>query len=149
MRCFYLKEELNRKKLLEILVEERQNKVKNRIEPNLELDKKAKESRDKFYGNINNESNLVQYLDILLKRDDKSKFEYELLYFDVLSANNRRKFTGIKSFTRSIDIFKSTIELLSDYEFEKIKSMEYYKDYLLKQFNNSLSFVVIFSCAVL
>jgi len=51
-----------------------------------------------------------------------------LLYFDILSAKNRSKFTGIKDFTPSANIFINVIEHLCDNEFQKIKEMKYYKE---------------------
>ena len=132
MGCFY-NETISQEKLIEILVEKRHNLIASRkkeFEPFILVDNKTEKLQDEFYRDINNESKLINYLEILQKKKNyREKFEYELLfYFDVLSVNNRIKFTKICDFTPSIDIFGKLIDLLNDFEFEDIKELEYFKN---------------------
>jgi len=132
MGCFYTVQ-LSEEKLIEILVEKRRNNLmaqKNEPISTLNLmNKKAKKLQEAFFKDINDESSLVEYLDALNSINDKEKFDYELfLYFDVLSVDCRNKFTGLKGFKPSLDLFLKVIELLCDLKFEEVKKLDSYED---------------------
>ena len=94
------------------------------------MEKGEEELKDIYYNNLNDEQKLINYLNALKKNKNLKKFESELiLYFDVLSAKNRSIFTGIKGFIPSIDIFQNIIKHLSDFKFEEIKKMLFFKEY--------------------
>ena len=70
-------------------------------------EEKIKELKEFFYSDVNNESALVNYLSALKENNNKKEFEMELVkYIDVLSVDNRIKFTGRKGYIPSIKIFK-------------------------------------------
>ena len=116
---------------MEILIEKKQHLKSSNDSFNFDLNKEKKneeELRDIFYKNLNDEQALVKYLNNLKNNKHMEEFESELLlYFDALSAKNRSRFTGIKDFSPSINIFINVIEYLCDNEFQKIKEMKYYK----------------------
>lgn len=125
--------QINEEKIIEILVEKRHESIISRnrqqIFNQIIVGKECDQSRDKFYSDINDESKLVDYLQSLQDNNYKEKFEYELLlYLDVLSLNNRCKFTGIYDFSSSINIFKKVISNLSNFKFDEIKKLEYYNN---------------------
>ena len=126
MGCKECNRELGQEKM-EILVDKRQDSKCSNDIPKLDLEKEVQELRDFYYNNSDDESALVKYLMALKKYKYMKEFENELLiYFDVLSAKNRFKFTGIEGFIPSINIFREVIEYISDFEIEVIKGMEYY-----------------------
>ena len=130
MGCFY-ENKISEEKIIEILIDKRRNLLyeKNKFGGIVFFDKKLKKLQEIFYEDINNEENLVNYLDALLIKGEKEKLEYELLlYFDVLSAGNRARFTGSKNFKDSIDIFSKMIDLLYDLNYEEIKELDAYKN---------------------
>ena len=132
MGCFY-ENKISEEKLIEILIDKRRNlfKEKNKKEFSeiIYFDKELKQLQEIFYKDINNEKNLVNYLDTLLIKGEKEKFEYELiLYFDVLSSENRCRYTGSKNFKDSIDIFSKMIDLIYDLNYEEIKELDAYKN---------------------
>ena len=58
-----------------------------------------KKLKELFYSDLNNESALVNYLSALKDNNNKKEFEMELVrYLDVLSVDNRIKFTGRKGY---------------------------------------------------
>ena len=80
-----------------------------------------------FYSDLNNESTLVNYLSAL-KDNNKKEFEMELVkYLDVLSVENRIKFTSRKGYIPSIKLFEKVIEYLYEFEITSILNMEYYR----------------------
>ena len=88
---------------------------------------RIKELKEIFYNDVNNESALVKYLSAL-KDNNNKEFEMELVkYLDVLSVDNRIKFTGRKGFIPSIEIFEKVIDYLYDFEITSILNMEYYR----------------------
>ena len=132
MGCFYTMQ-LSEEKLIEILVEKRRNNlIAQKKEPISTLnlsDKKARKLQETFFKDINNLRSLVEYLDFLNSIKEKETFDYELfLYFDVLTVEYRKKFTGLKGFNSSLDIFLKVINLLSDLKFEEIKKLDAYED---------------------
>ena len=89
---------------------------------------KIKELKEFFYSDLNNESALVNYLSALKYNNNKKEFEMELLkYLDVLSVENRIKFTGIKGYIPSIEIFEKVIDYLYDFEITSILKMKIYR----------------------
>lgn len=120
--------ELN-KENMEILIEKRQDSNdKHTLDLNKEV-RTEEELRNIYYSDLNNEQALFQYLNALKNNKNMKEFESELLlYFDVLSARNRSVFTGIKDFVPSIDIFRNIIKFLSDYDFDEVMKMEYYRE---------------------
>ena len=132
MGCFY-ENKISEEKLIEILIDKRRNLLKEKNKKELSeiifFDKELKQLQEIFYKDINKEKNLVNYLDTLLIKGEKEKFEYELiLYFDVLSSENRCRYTGSKNFKDSIDIFSNMIDLLYDLKIEEIKELDAYKN---------------------
>ena len=132
MGCFY-ENKISEEKIIEILIDKRKNLLKEKNKKELSgiiyFDKELKQLQEIFYKDINNEKNLVNYLDTLLIKGEKEKFEYELiLYFDVLSSENRCRYTGSKNFKDSIDIFSNMIDLLYDLKIEEIKELDAYKN---------------------
>lgn len=126
MGCKECNRELDQKKM-EILFDKRQDSKCSNDKPKLDLEKEVKELRDIYYNNLDDESALVNYLEALKNNKHMKEFENELIiYFDVLSAMNRFKFTDVEGFIPSINIFRNVIELICDFEFEAIKSKEYY-----------------------
>ena len=86
-----------------------------------------KKLKEYFYSDLNNESALVNYLSALKDNNNNNEFEMELVrYLDVLSVENRIKFTGIKKYIPSIKIFEKVIEYISEFKFIDILKMEYY-----------------------
>jgi len=78
MGCFYFQEQLNEEKILEIAVEKRSHSFISRKEADLDFyfdNEETEALKLDFYKDINNESKLVKYLDNLLKKNDKEKFE--------------------------------------------------------------------------
>ena len=62
--------------------------------------------KELFYSDLNNESALVNYLSALKDNNNNNEFEMELVrYLDVLSVENRIKFSGRKGDIPSIKIF--------------------------------------------
>ena len=60
---------------------------------------RIKELKEIFYNDVNNESALVKYLSALKYNNNKKEFEMELVkYLDVLSVDNRIKFTDRKGY---------------------------------------------------
>ena len=89
---------------------------------------RIKELKEIFYSDVNNESALVKYLSALKDNNNNKEFEMELVkYLDVLSVDNRIKFTGRKGFIPSIEIFEKVIDYLYDFEITSILNMEYYR----------------------
>ena len=88
-----------------------------------------KKLKEYFYSDLNNESALVNYLSALKdNNNNNNEFEMELVrYLDVLSVENRIKFTGIKNYIPSIKIFEKVIEYISEFKFIDILKMEYYR----------------------
>ena len=87
-----------------------------------------KKLKELFYSDLNNESALVNYLSALKDNNNKKEFEMELVrYLDVLSVDNRIKFTGRKGYIPSIKIFEKVIEYLYEFEITSILNMEYYE----------------------
>jgi hypothetical protein len=88
-----------------------------------------KKLKEYFYSDLNNESALVNYLSALKDNiNNNNEFEMELVrYLDVLSVENRIKFTGIKKYIPSIKIFEKVIECISEFKFIDILKMEYYR----------------------
>ena len=87
-----------------------------------------KKLKEYFYSDLNNESALVNYLSALKDNNNNNEFEMELVrYLDVLSVENRIKFTGIKKYIPSIKIFEKVIEYISEFKFIDILKMEYYR----------------------
>ena len=126
MGCKECNRELDQKKI-EILFDKRQDSKCSNDKPKLDLEKEVKELRDIYYNNLDDESALVNYLEALKNNKHMKEFENELIiYFDVLSAMNRFKFTDVEGFIPSINIFRNVIELICDFEFEAIKRKEYY-----------------------
>ena len=131
MRCF-CENKISEEKIIEVLIEKRRNLLyeKNKLELGgiIFFEKKLKKLQEIFYRDINNEENLVNYLDAIYNRGEKEKFEYELiLYYDVLSAKNRARYSGSKNFKDSLDIFSKIIDLLYDLKFSEIKELNAYK----------------------
>ena len=87
-----------------------------------------KKLKELFYSDLNNESALVNYLSALKDNNNKKEFEMELVrYLDVLSVENRIKFTRIKGYISSIKIFEKVIKYLYEFEITSILNMEYYR----------------------
>ena len=87
-----------------------------------------KKLKELFYSDLNNESALVNYLSALKDNNNKKEFEMELVrYLDVLSVDNRIKFTGRKGYIPSVKIFEKVIEYLYEFEITSILNMEYYE----------------------
>ena len=133
MGCIYETESMNREKLIEILVEKKKRSVLLKVPSTSDslvlVDKKCKEVQEEFYRDINDESKLIKYLESLQSKENKEKFEYELLlYFDSLSPINKTKFTGINGFDSCIDIFKKIIKDLGLFRANEIKKSKYFKD---------------------
>ena len=133
MGCIYETESMNREKLIEILVEKKKRSVLLKVPSTSDLlvlvEKKSKELQEEFYRDINDESKLIKYLESLQSKENKEKFEYELLlYFDSLSPINKTKFTGINGFDSCIDIFKKIIKDLGLFRANEIKKSKYFKD---------------------
>ena len=105
--------------------------LKNEIKLEIKLipsKEKIKNLKEFFYSDVNNESALVNYLSALKDNNNKKEFEMELVkYLDVLSVDNRIKFTGRKGFIPSIEIFEKVIDYLYDFEITSILNMEYYR----------------------
>ena len=133
MGCIYETESMNREKLIEILVEKKKRSVLVKVPSTSDslvlVEKKSKELQEEFYRDINDESKLIKYLESLQSKENKEKFEYELLlYFDSLSPINKTKFTGINGFDSCIDIFKKIIKDLGLFRANEIKKSKYFKD---------------------
>ena len=133
MGCIYETESMNREKLIEILIEKKKRSVLLKVPSTSDslvlVDKKSKELQEEFYRDINDESKLIKYLESLQSKENKEKFEYELLlYFDSLSPINKTKFTGINGFDSCIDIFKKIIKDLGLFRANEIKKSKYFKD---------------------
>ena len=133
MGCIYETESMNREKPIEILVEKKKTSVLLKVPSTSDLlvlvEKKSKELQEEFYRDINDESKLIKYLESLQSKENKEKFEYELLlYFDSLSPINKTKFTGINGFDSCIDIFKKIIKDLGLFRANEIKKSKYFKD---------------------
>ena len=133
MGCFYNSEQTYQEKFIEILIEKNKNSVilrNQQIKDSFVYkDNEIKQLQNEFYKDINDESKLIKYLEKLNCNKYKEKFDYELLlYFDVLSPINRTKFTGIKGFESSFDIFKLVIDELNGTNFKKINDMNYFKN---------------------
>ena len=91
-------------------------------------EEKINELKEFFYSDVNNESALVNYLSALKDNNNKKEFEMELVkYLDVLSVDNRIKFTGRKGYIPSIKIFEKVIDYLYEFEITSILKMEYYR----------------------
>ena len=89
---------------------------------------RIQELKEIFYNDLNNESALVKYLSALKDNNNKKEFEMELVkYLDVLSVDNRIKFTGRKGYTPSIEIFEKVIDYLYDFEITSILKMKIYR----------------------
>ena len=87
-----------------------------------------KKLKELFYSDLNNESALVNYLSALKDNNNKKEFEMELVrYLDVLSVENRIKFTRRKGYISSIKIFEKVIKYLYEFEITLILNMEYYR----------------------
>jgi len=87
-----------------------------------------KKLKELFYRDLNNESALVNYLSALKDNNNKKEFEMELVrYLDVLSVENRIKFTRRKGYISSIKIFEKVIKYLYELEITSILNMEYYR----------------------
>ena len=87
-----------------------------------------KKLKELFYSDLNNESALVNYLSALKDNNNKKEFEMELVrYLDVLSVENRIKFTRRKGYISSIKIFEKVIKYLYEFEITSILNMEYYR----------------------
>ena len=74
--------------------------------------------RNEFMEDTNNEEKLCHYLNELLNSNQK---EYELilfLYFDILSPENKNKYTN-ENFKSNIDKFREMIEQLKNNNFQK------------------------------
>ena len=116
---------------MEIIIEKKKNQNCLSDELKVDLNDKVKteeELKNIYYNNLNNEQALVEYLNSLKNNNHMEDLENELLlYFDVLSPQNRSVFTGLDGFTSSIDIFKDVIHYLSDLDFQEIKKMKYYR----------------------
>ena len=124
---------MNRERLIEILVEKKKRSVLLKVPSTSDslvlAEKKCKEVQEEFYRDINDESKLIKYLESLQSKENKEKFEYELLlYFDSLSPINKTKFTGINGFDSCIDIFKKIIKDLGLFRANEIKKSKYFKD---------------------
>ena len=133
MGCIYETESMNRERLIEILVEKKKRSVLLKVPSTSDslvlAEKKCKEVQEEFYRDINDESKLIKYLESLQSKENKEKFEYELLlYFDSLSPINKTKFTGINGFDSCIDIFKKIIKDLGLFRANEIKKSKYFKD---------------------
>ena len=133
MGCIYETESMNREKLIEILIEKKKRSVLLKVPSTSDslvlAEKKCKEVQEEFYRDINDESKLIKYLESLQSKENKEKFEYELLlYFDSLSPINKTKFTGINGFDSCIDIFKKIIKDLGLFRANEIKKSKYFKD---------------------
>ena len=89
---------------------------------------RIQELKEIFYNDLNNESALVKYLSALKDNNNNNEFEMELVrYLDVLSVDNRIKFTGRKGYTPSIEIFEKVIDYLYDFEITSILKMKIYR----------------------
>ena len=133
MGCSYGNELISQERMVEFLVNERKRSSilrKQQISPQISyIDKETNKLRNEFYEDINDESKLIIYLKKLQEMGYNEEFEHELLlYFDSLSPINRTEFTDIKDFDSSLEVFKSVISKLNDFNFNAIKAMNYYND---------------------
>ena len=117
MGCINCKNNLDEELIIEKLIENRRNFLESNEREYKEKvivnDKLSKIYQSEFYKDINNEVNLLKYLNSI--KEEKDIFDYELLlYFDVLSKDNKIKYTGISNFISSIEIFENLIDLLSE-----------------------------------
>ena len=129
MGCFVYDKKLNQENI-EVLIDKKRdsNYLNNKLKLDLsEVDKKVFQLKDNYYENLNDEQALINYLTALKNNRQMNEYESELLlYFDVLSADNRTIFTGINDFVPSINIFRQVIQYLSDFDYQEIKKMDYY-----------------------
>ena len=129
MGCLMFNNKFNQANI-EILIDTKQDSkyLNDKRKLNLsEADKKVLQLKDNYYKNLNDEEALINYLTVLKNNKQMNEFESELLlYFDVLSVDNRTKFTGINDYVPSINIFRQVIQYLSDFEYQEIKKMDYY-----------------------
>ena len=124
----FCKNNINKKKINEILLESHRNLLLDHNNTNFDIniyDNNIRAYQIEFYKNINNEINLMNYLDSIKNTKNiifKEYYDLELfLYFDVLCAKNKIKHSGVHNFTSSYSIFIELINLLNDVQFEEIK----------------------------
>ena len=104
--------------MIDKIIEKRHILLK--LEPISTLERKPSKNkiRNEFMEDTNNEEKLCHYLNELLNSNQK---EYELilfLYFDILSPENKNKYTN-ENFKSNIDKFREMIEQLKNNNFLK------------------------------
>ena len=120
--------ELSEMDLIDLIVEKRKKILKINSIQNFSIDNKNKNIETDFLENIYDENKLCKYLDFL-KKNDLKKYELNLLlYFDVLSSENKFKYTNLH-FESNIDKFE---RLIKDILKDNFKKIDYYNNDLLE-----------------
>ena len=105
--------------LIKLLVDKRNHllSIKNAKSNEISYNEPELENlKDEFFRDVNNEKNLINYLDELkLNKYSKDYQKILTLYFDVLSCDNKKKYSNIKG-TNIIPNLKK-FELMVDYLF--------------------------------
>ena len=118
--------ELNEMDLIDKIVERRKNYIKIDYVSDFLSQNKEKSIEIEFYEDVNSEEKLCKYLDNLNINSQTNLYELILfLYFDVLSIENKRKYTKLK-FESNIKRYLNLINDIIDDKFKENNKIQYH-----------------------